>query len=95
MLQSVIQEAIHAVSELAAFGGKIRELVFLWSAGAWLLKFLNQHFSGLLPADLVASVRERRMKSGDRSDRRQPDPNVGRYRVSDQWRCPPNFPAAA
>ncbi len=95
MLESVIKEALHAIWELAAFGGKIRQMVFLWRAGAWLLKFLNQHFGGLLRGDLVASVLERRMKSGDRSDRRQPDPNVGRYRVSDQWRYPPNLPAAA
>jgi hypothetical protein len=91
----VIREALHAISELAAVGGKIGQLLFLWTAGAWLLKFLKQHFGGLLRGDLVASVLERRTTSGDRSDRRQPDPNVGRYRVSDQWRCPPNFPAAA
>jgi hypothetical protein len=85
----VIQAAIHAILALATLGGTITGLESL-------VHWLDQHFGGLLPSDLIASVFERRAKTdGHRSDRRQPDPNVGQYRASDHYRFPPSFPAAA
>jgi hypothetical protein len=85
---SVIQAAIHAILWLATLGGTITGLESLVS-------WLDEHFGGLLPSDLTASVLDRRFKTGHRSDRRLPDSNVGRCRASDQRRFPPSFPAAA
>jgi hypothetical protein len=88
----MIQAAIHAILALAAFGEKIGGLASLLN---WLRRVLDEYFGGLLPGDLLASVLDRRVKAGHRRDGRQPDPNFGRCRASDQWRFPPSFPAAA
>jgi hypothetical protein len=84
----MVEAVIHAILALAAFGGTINGLQSLEN-------WLDQYFGGLLPCDLTASVLDRRVKAGHRSDRRQPDPNFGRCRASDQRRFPPSFPAAA
>jgi hypothetical protein len=86
--QLMVEAVIHAILVLAAFGGTITGLQSL-------VKWLDEHFGGLLPGELTASVLDRRVKAGHRSDRRQPDSNVGHYRASDQRRFPPSFPAAA
>jgi hypothetical protein len=59
------------------------------------VKWLDAHFGGLLPGDLVYSILDRRLNAGDWSNRRQPDPNFGRFRASDSLRFPPVFCAAA
>jgi hypothetical protein len=84
----MIHEAIRGIGALATLGGTITGLESL-------VKRLDENFGGLLPGDLVASVLDRRVKAGHRADRRQPDPNIGRYRASDQRRFLPTFPAVA
>jgi hypothetical protein len=84
----MIEAAISAIVMLTKIGETITGLKFC-------VDWLDEHFGGLLPCDLVASVLDRRVRVGDRRDRRQPDPNVGRYRVSDRCSCPTVFRAAA
>jgi len=79
----MIQAVIYATSGLITLGQK---LAFLWGLGV----VLWGAFGDLLRNDLVVLIilNRRSMRSGH-WHRKQPDPNPGRYRVSDQWRFPP------
>jgi len=44
----MVHQAIRTIAALAAVGGKIGQLVFLWKACAWLLGILGHRFGGLL-----------------------------------------------
>lgn len=74
-------QTIRAVWTLAETINQYRMTVGL---GLWFVRLAKEYFGGLLPCDLVASVFERRVQAGHRSDRKQPDPNAGRYRALDE-----------